>query len=160
MCFPAKFRNLLGHRMLHTLALGCQAAAHVVVHRSADRILTLWEPPSLGEFGLLFPRTPLAVLVHVTVPALRGAGAKVSTRHPFCRRTRAAVAPGCPDTLCGSRAWCTASPKRRGGRLSHPPFPESPPVIEPCLVVPLPGLEPGKSPQSECGAFANLTRGA
>lgn len=27
-------------------------------------------------------------------------------------------------------------------QVSHPPFPESPPVIEPCLVVPAEGFEP------------------
>lgn len=69
--------------MLHTLALGRQAAALFVVHRCAHRIPKSWEPPSPGELGLVFPRTPLAILVRRRAKRLRSACVRVSTCRPL-----------------------------------------------------------------------------
>lgn len=69
--------------MLHTLALGRQAAALLSVHRCAHRIPRSWEPPSPGELGLVFPRTPLAILVRRRAERLRSVCVRVSTCRPL-----------------------------------------------------------------------------
>lgn len=69
--------------MLHTLTLGRQAAALFVVHQCAHRIPKSWEPPSPGELGLMFPRTPLADLVRRRAERLRSDCLRVSTCRPL-----------------------------------------------------------------------------
>lgn len=146
--------------MLHTLALGRQAAALSSVYRCAHRIPKSWESPSPGELGLVFPRTPLAILVRRRAERLRSACLRVSTCRPLFHLNSDRCGTRLPRYSLREPCMVCHIAETMWWRDVTPPFLESPPVIEPCLVVPLPGFEPGKSPQSECGAFANLTRGA